>query len=97
MHGETKHDSKYYLSYLSCRSLVIENFPLQEGADINNKVNKKYDGSISASVLHVKMKHSYHSTNLKLRKVWRTNKEIFLLFKGRLRETQTNLTCILLQ
>lgn len=47
--NETEHDSKYYFSYLSCRSLVIENFPLQEGAAINNKVNRKYGSSMSVS------------------------------------------------
>lgn len=40
---------QYYLSYLWWRSLVIENFPLQEGATISNKVNRKYGRSISKS------------------------------------------------
>ena len=39
----------YYLSYLWWRSLVIENFPLQEEAAISNKVNRKYSRSISKS------------------------------------------------
>lgn len=86
MYGEIKYDLKYYFFYFLCCLFVIENFLLQERVDINNKVNKKYDGFILVSVLYVKMKYSYYSINLKLRKVWRINKEIFLLFKERLRE-----------
>lgn len=40
---------QYYLSYLWWRWLVIENSPLQEGAAISNKVNRKYGCSISKS------------------------------------------------
>lgn len=75
------------LSYLSCRSPVIENFPLQEGAAINNKVTRKYGDSISESCAWKWNNHNCR-TNWKLRKVWRRNKEKLLSFKERERENK---------